>query len=129
MLPQGRLPSGPRGRTGASAEAAAAAHLEALGWVVLGRNLRVDGVELDIVGRPPEPESCLVIVEVRARSGPGFGSALESVDGRKVARLYRAALRLGRATDASRVDLMALRRTPSGEWEVEQHLQGLEPPG
>ena len=129
MRPEERPPAGPRGRTGAAAEAAAVSHLVAQGWAVLGRNLRVDGVELDILAQTPQPGSRLVIVEVRARSGPGFGSALESVDWRKVARLYRAALGLAGAGRVPRVDLMALRRTSTGAWKVEEHLRGVEPPG
>ena len=124
-----RPPSGPRGRTGAAAEAAAVDHLETLGWTVRGRNVRVDGVELDVVARTPSPDEQLVVIEVRARSGPAFGAAVESVGRRKVARLYRAALRLGRAGGMPRVDLIALRRAPSGAWRVEEHLRGLEPPG
>ena len=128
MSPQPRPPSGPRGRTGAEAEAAAVDHLIAMGWTVLARNVRIDGVELDIVARSPTPQARLVVVEVRARSNAAFGSPLESVDDRKVARLYRAALRLARS-HAPRVDLLALRRCPSGEWQVETHLRGFEPPG
>ncbi len=100
-----------------------------MGWKVLARNVRIDGVELDIVARSPAPQSRLVVVEVRARSNAAFGSPLESVDDRKVARLYRAALRLARSCAAPRVDLLALRRGPSGEWQVETHLRGLELPG
>ena len=128
MPPHDRPPSGPRGRTGAAAEAAAVDHLETLGWTVLGRNVRVDGVELDVVARTPSPDEQLVVIEVRARSGPAFGAAVESVGRRKVARLYRAALWLGRSTSTPRVDLIALRRSPSGAWRVEEHLRGLEPP-
>jgi putative endonuclease len=129
MQPQERPPSGPRGRTGAAAEAAAVEHLRARGWTILARNVRVQGVELDIVARSSAPEGRLTVIEVRAHSGPAFGSALESIDRRKVARLYRAALGLGRGHDAPRVDLMALRRAASGEWVVEAHLRGLELPG
>jgi putative endonuclease len=121
-------PSGPRGRTGAAAEAAAADHLISQGWTILARNVRVVGVELDIVACPPAAGGLPVVVEVRARTGRAFGSAVESVDGRKVARLYRAARALGRSQHVPRVDLLALRRAPSGAWVVEAHLRGLEPP-
>lgn len=129
MPPQERPPSGPRGRTGADAEAAAVDYLLAHGWAIVARNVRVRGVELDIVARSPAPEGRLTVIEVRARSGPAFGSALASVDDRKVARLYRGALGLGRTHDLPRVDLMALRRARSGQWVVEAHLRGLEPAG
>ena len=75
---------------------------------------------------------------LRARSGSGFGSALEAGDDRKVARLYRAAWALRRHGHPAvaepdlaglrwRVDLLTLRRSAAGEWLVEQHLRGLQP--
>jgi putative endonuclease len=133
-----RPPRGPRGRTGASAETAAAAYLRACGWSVLARNVRLGRDELDLVGCTPAPERQLVAVEVRARSGLAFGSGLESVDGGKVARLYRAAAALRRSGHPAlgpaplrgplRVDLLVLRRDGRGAWTVEAHLRGLEPP-
>jgi putative endonuclease len=133
-----RPPGGPRGRIGAAAESAAAAYLQTCGWCVLARNVRLGRDELDLVGRTPAPEHQLVAVEVRARSGPTFGSGLESVDGGKVARLYRAAAALRRRGHPAlgpgplpgplRVDLLVLRRDAAGRWTVEAHLRGLEPP-
>ncbi len=134
-----RPPAGPRGDIGASAEHAAAAHLVALGWDILGRNIRLGGDELDIVAVEPGRRPTLVIVEVRSRSGTGFGAAVESVDRRKVARLYRAALSLRRGDHpgikrehatlpAWRVDLLALSRASAGSWRVERHIRGLAPP-
>jgi Holliday junction resolvase-like predicted endonuclease len=138
MVPTSRPPAGPRGATGAEAEAAAAAHLSARGWIVLARNLHVGRNEVDIVAYEPDPPT-LVVVEVRARSRPGFGAALETVDARKVARLYRAAATLSRSGHPGlahaggrsaewRVDLLTLRLGRDGEWRVEQHLRGLSPP-
>lgn len=134
-----RVPAGPRGDIGASAEDAAADHLIGLGWDILGRNIRLGNDELDIVALEPGHHTSLVIVEVRSRSGRGFGAAVESVDSRKVTRLYRAALslrrgghpRIGREftnLPAWRVDLLALRRAGAGPWRVEHHIRGLAPP-
>lgn len=139
MTIQERRPAGPRGRIGAEAEDAAAAHLGALGWDILGRNVRLGEDELDIVALEPGRRATLVIVEVRSRSGPGFGDAVESVDSRKVARLYRAALTLRRGDHPGverefvslpswRVDLLALSKTAAGDWQIKQHLRGLAPP-
>jgi putative endonuclease len=133
-----RPPAGPRGAIGAAAEDAAAAYLEGIGWTLLARNIRLGADEIDIVARDVGDSPTLVVVEVRSRSGRGFGSALESVDARKVARLYRAALALRRGghpglptglrlTAAWRVDLLAMRRV-GPEWVVESHLRGLAPP-
>ncbi len=62
--------------------------LEAAGYRILERNVRVPGGEIDVVcldGRT------LVFVEVKQRSGAAFGSALHGVDAPKRKRLRRAA--------------------------------------
>ena len=139
MVIRERVPAGPRGLVGAAAEDAAAAHLAAEGWTIIARNLRVGQDEVDIVALEPGRRPMLVIVEVRSRSSPGFGSALESVDGRKVARLYRAALALRREgypgfdpgrsmLPGWRVDLLAMKAVRPSAWTVETHLRGLAPP-
>jgi putative endonuclease len=123
---------------GAEAEDAAATYLVRLGWEVLARNVRLGDDELDLVALEPGCRRTLVIVEVRSRSGPGFGTAVESVDRRKVARLYRAVMSLRRGGHDAvgrefatlpdwRVDLLALSRV-GGEWQIERHLRGLAPP-
>lgn len=133
-----RPPAGPRGAVGAAAEDAAAAYLEGIGWTLLARNIRLGPDELDIVAQDAADPPALVVVEVRSRSGGGFGSALESMDARKVTRLYRAAMALRRGGHPDvpgwllllpgwRVDLLAMRRA-GGSWVVEAHLQGLSPP-
>jgi Holliday junction resolvase-like predicted endonuclease len=134
-----RVPAGPRGAIGAAAEAAAVAYLRRAGWLVLGRNVRVGRDEIDILALEPGEVAVTVVLEVRARSGPGFGAAVESVDARKVARLYRAAWNLqregcrGLPADATagavwRVDLLTLVRGSDGDWRIEQHMRGLAPP-
>lgn len=77
-------------RTGDAAESLVVGRLEAAGWTILGRNVRVGRAELDIVGLDPGPPARLVIVEVRARSRRDFGLAEETVDHRKRARLRTA---------------------------------------
>jgi putative endonuclease len=78
-------------RLGDAAEAAVAERLEAAGWTILLRNVHVGRYELDIVAIDPGPPSALVIVEVRWRSGRGFGLPEETVDHRKRARIRAAA--------------------------------------
>lgn len=84
-----------------------------------------------------EPTTAAVVVEVRARTVRAFGDALESVDARKVARLYRGAAALGRSGIVGgqapvvapwRVDLVTLVRSEADGWTVAAHLRGLEPP-
>jgi len=66
-----------RGRQG---EAAAAGYLEALGFRIVGRNVRFPGGEIDLVCKDGQT---LVFVEVKARTSSAFGSALTAVDARK----------------------------------------------
>jgi len=81
-------------RAGDAAEARVAAHLEQLGWRVLGRQVRVGRAELDLVTVDPGPPAGLVVVEVRWRARRDFGLAEETVDGRKRRRLHRAGFAL-----------------------------------
>ncbi|KEF34750.1 hypothetical protein RDMS_05315 [Deinococcus sp. RL] len=74
---------------GADAEARAAAHLESLGRVILARNYRIPGGEIDLVSRDG---SCLVFTEVRQRRSARYGDAAQSVTPRKLALMHRAAL-------------------------------------
>ena len=87
----------PAQRTGDDAEATVAAHLEALGWRVLARHVRIGRAELDLVAIDPGPPPALVVVEVRWRSRRDFGLPEETVDGRKRARLHRAGFALREA--------------------------------
>ena len=73
-----------RAERGRAAEAAAAALLEAHGYRIVGRNVRLPGGEIDIIAREGDT---VVFVEVKARSGGSFGSAVHAVDGRKRATL------------------------------------------
>ncbi|WP_027459974.1 YraN family protein [Deinococcus murrayi] len=74
---------------GADAEARAAAHLESLGRVILARNYRILGGEIDLVSRDG---SWLVFTEVRQRRSARYGDAAQSVTPRKLALMHRAAL-------------------------------------
>ncbi|MFA4964657.1 MAG: YraN family protein [Thermoleophilia bacterium] len=72
---------------GRAAEETAARYLEARGWRLLGRNVRIGRGELDIVARHG---SALVFVEVKARRTRACGSpedAVTPLKRRQVARL------------------------------------------
>lgn len=79
-------------------ERRAAEHLIGLGYEVLDRNWRVGGAggdrpaagELDLVARDGPT---VVFVEVKTRSGRGFGTPAEAVTREKVGRLRRLAVR------------------------------------
>jgi len=74
-----------RGRV---SEEYAAAHLSHHGYLVVARNQRTPLGELDIICRSAE---CVVVVEVKARSGSTFGEPLEAIGPRKERRLRAAA--------------------------------------
>ncbi|MBO1901168.1 YraN family protein [Leucobacter weissii] len=72
---------------GARGEAIAAAYLEDRGCRVLERNWRNGGAgELDLIVRDGD---AVVAVEVKTRSGVGFGHPLEAVTATKARRLRR----------------------------------------
>ena len=79
---------------GDGAEALVATRLASMGWNVLARQLRVGRGEIDLLAIDPGPPHVLVVVEVRWRARRDFGLAEETVDGRKRARLHRAAFAL-----------------------------------
>ena len=66
-----------RGRAG---EEAAAALLEAHGYRIVARNVRLPGGEIDIIARDGDT---VVFVEVKARASAAYGSAVGAVDARK----------------------------------------------
>jgi len=77
-----------RSALGQRAEQLAADHLERLGYEIFVRNWRRPQGEIDlVVGKA----GLCVFVEVRSRTGAERGHALETVDGRKRARVLRAA--------------------------------------
>lgn len=73
---------------GRRGEQLAVEHLTAAGYTILARNWRCPLGEIDIVARFG---STTVVVEVKTRSGVGFGHPLDAVTPRKLARLRRLA--------------------------------------
>lgn len=70
------------------AEELARDYLRARGFELLAENYPVKGGEIDLVMRHGEET---VFVEVRQRRSDRYGTASESIDARKLARLRRAA--------------------------------------
>ncbi len=73
---------------GRAGEKLAAEHLTAAGYTILERNWRCAIGEIDIVA---QHGGTTVVVEVKTRSGVGFGHPLDAVTPRKLARLRRLA--------------------------------------
>lgn len=87
--------------TGAAGEQLAAAALIAAGWVILARNSRHRGLEIDLLAR--DPAGRLVAVEVRRRWSVGASGPYELLGARKLAALRRQREAL---PGLSRVDLL-----------------------
>ena len=91
---------------GRAGETLAAAYLELAGLEVEGRNVRLAGVEVDLVAREGRTR---VVVEVKLRGRPDYGGAAGAVDERKRARLRRAAQALlAERGGLVRVDVIAV---------------------
>jgi putative endonuclease len=73
---------------GAAAEAQAQQHLESAGLRLIARNWRCRGGELDLV---MSDRGAIVFVEVRSRASSAYGSAAESINASKQARVTHAA--------------------------------------
>lgn len=125
----------PAQRIGDGGERLAALYLEAHGWRILARNVRIGRVEVDLLAVDPSEPACLVLVEVRRRSRRDFGLAEETVDRRKRSALWRAAgdLEARRSLPGGRrvpllpvrVDLIAIDRAPDGRPSLRHH-RGIE---
>jgi putative endonuclease len=116
-----------RAQLGALGERLAIDHLIGRGLQILARNWRCRYGELDVIA--VDPSTCTVVfVEVKTRTGDGFGGLAYAVTEQKVRRLRRlAALWLAgqdRRWGAIRIDVVGVRvgrrRTP----EI-THLQGV----
>ncbi|HLZ38849.1 MAG TPA: YraN family protein, partial [Mycobacteriales bacterium] len=77
-----------RQAVGRFGEQVAVAHLRRAGLVVVESNWRCRYGEIDVVARDGD---VLVVVEVKIRSGPGYGSPAEAITAEKASRLRRLA--------------------------------------
>jgi putative endonuclease len=116
-----------RAEIGALGERLAADHLTGLGLRILTRNWRCRYGELDVIAVDPITNT-VVFVEVKTRTGDGFGGLAQAVTAQKARRLRRlAAIWLASQDErwtAVRIDVIGVRigrrRTP----EI-THLQGI----
>jgi putative endonuclease len=131
LAPMERTTSTEAQRIGDAGERLVATRLEALGWTILARNLRVGRDEIDLLAVDPAGAGSLVVVEVRRRGRRDFGLAEETLDFRKRTALRRAVgtlLERGTLADGSalprlplRVDLVALDVDAAGRPSMRHH--------
>ncbi|OLR91531.1 YraN family protein [Actinokineospora bangkokensis] len=109
---------------GRRGESVAARYLRDTGLVVLARNWRCPLGELDLVCADG---GGLVVVEVKTRSGTGFGTPAEAVDDAKAERVRALAERWrtdhGVRPCRVRFDIVAVLLPPDGPAKV-RHLRG-----
>ncbi len=117
---------------GTYGERMAARYLREAGLEILDENWRCSLGEIDLVARDG---GCLVVCEVKTRRSTAYGSPVEAVDHRKLARLRRLSaswLAERRATppgltwrvDTVRVDVVGVLRPRVGACVIE-HLVGV----
>ncbi len=75
---------------GKSGEALIAEYLSKKGYLIIDRNWRIKGGEIDLIAS--SPDGVIIFVEVKTRSSESFGHPLESINSEKQARLMRLAL-------------------------------------
>lgn len=97
-------------RNGRAGEVLAAAYLELAGCRVVERNVRLAGVEVDLVA---DDGGTRVVIEVKLRGRTDYGGAVAAIDRGKRERLMRAARTLagGRAV---RIDVIAIDLSAEG---------------
>ncbi|QYC39397.1 hypothetical protein Nocox_08865 [Nonomuraea coxensis DSM 45129] len=109
---------------GKKGEQLAAIYLEAKGMRIIDRNWRCRHGELDIIA---EEGSTLIVVEVKTRSSRSHGTALESVDHRKLSKLRTLAAKWlstqAHTFDSVRVDVIAIERF-AGDFAL-RHIRGV----
>lgn len=116
-----------RHRHGRRAEDAATEHLLDQGFSILGRNVRIGPLEIDIVARRSD---LVVIAEVRARGATSYEKPLASISRTKIRALMRAArgiwrgrLSKMRGVQRMRIDILAVTRDAAGN-ETLEWIQG-----
>lgn len=108
---------------GALGEEAAAAWLESQGYAILTRNLRARSGEVDLIARNGD---VVVFVEVKTRSGQGYGHPAEAVVAAKQRRLVRAAAAFlvwgGFEGCCVRFDIIGVHMHPGGRVLAIEHI-------
>ncbi|HYF95594.1 MAG TPA: YraN family protein [Symbiobacteriaceae bacterium] len=98
-------------------EEEAARHLAGLGYRIVARNVRFRFGELDMIA---EENGCLVFVEVKTRTGTGYGTAAEAITPLKQRQLLRLAevYLSGRGWEGRtcRFDVVTVEPAPNDGW-------------
>ncbi len=115
-----------RAEIGRRAELAVVEYLVERGFTILGRNVRLGALELDIVA---QSGSLVAVVEVRTRGGTSMQTPFESIGGAKRVRLRKAVERLWREklqamTEVQRIRIDAAAVTFEGGVTSVEYVEG-----
>ena len=106
-------------------------YLTSLGWSIIDRNWRCRGGELDLVALQPTMGgggAVCVFVEVKYRTGVGFGRPLDAITAAKLGRMRTAAGAWLAAHEVPaaqiRLDAVGVTKLPGKAPRIE-HLRGL----
>jgi len=117
-------------RLGQEGEALAVHVLERRGWRILARNYRAGRREIDVVATRGD---VLAFVEVKTRSGPGFGRPEAAVTLLKRREIEAVALdfltRHVRRDLQVRFDVVAVTLDPAGRSRTVEHIEDAWRPG
>ncbi len=127
-------PIDPRKQLGNAGEAMALRALQEAGLTVVERNWRCKEGEIDIVAQEMAPDYVhggevsrwLVLVEVRTRRGHAFGTALESITPRKVAKMRQVAHRYVQEQEWAgpwRIDVIGIQMDGQGRLLAIDHIR------
>jgi putative endonuclease len=109
---------------GRRGEDLALAHLASKGFRLLHRNYRHGKGEIDLIME--DPDDVLVFVEVKANRTRNSGAPLERIDGRKIARLQRLAMRYcwqhGQENRDMRFDVVGVELSMAGGPSTVDHV-------
>ncbi|HET7274594.1 MAG TPA: YraN family protein [Longimicrobiaceae bacterium] len=104
-------------------EALAARYLERGGWTILSRNFRMGRKEIDLVAHRGE---VVAFVEVKTRSGRGYGHPLEAITWKKRREIQQVAAawvdRHGRPEYTYRFDAVAV-QAMAGREPILDHVE------
>lgn len=124
--PQSGGHAGHNRSVGERGEEIATGYLISRGFRLITRNWRCQYGELDLLMRDGDS---IVAVEVKTRSGTGFGSALEAITARKAARLRRLLLEWASSTGnrgkVLRVDAVGITLRANGAPPHIDHLRAI----
>lgn len=117
-----------RQKLGSFGERIATYRLESEGMRVIGRNVRIGRIEIDLIACDGDD---LVFIEVRTRRAEA-DLAAESLTPAKLRRMWQAAIGYCEAHEVSperaRIDVVAIDLEPNGSARSIEHFRGIEIP-